>query len=51
MFRRSEDNMRTYQDYVQAVKKGRLISFLRDAIYDHRNSEQYELATHNATRR
>ena len=45
MFRRSEDNMRTYQDYVQAVKKGRLISFLRDAIYDHRNSEQYELAT------
>lgn len=36
--------MKTFQEFQTAVKKGRLIQFIRDAIYEHRNSEAYEIA-------
>lgn len=36
--------MLTFQDYVAAVEKGRLLSFLRDAIEQHRNSDAYRMA-------
>ena len=36
--------MYTFQDFEAAVSKGRLLSFLRDAIEDHRNSEMYKTA-------
>lgn len=36
--------MYTFQDFEKAVQKGRLLSFLRDAIEDHRNSEPFRIA-------
>lgn len=36
--------MKTFQDFQTAVEKGRLIQFIRDAIYEHRNSDAYEIA-------
>lgn len=37
--------MTTFQDFQIAVEKGRLLTFLRDAIQEHRNSEAYRIAT------
>lgn len=34
----------TYQDFVAAVEKGRLLNFLRDAIEKHRQSDDYKIA-------
>ena len=36
--------MKTFQEFQAAVEKGRLLSFIRDAIEDHRNSDAYRLA-------
>ena len=36
--------MRTFQDFQTAVEKGRQITFIRDAIEEHRNSDAYEIA-------
>lgn len=36
--------MLTFQDFQNAVEKGRLLNFLRDAITEHRNSDGYEIA-------
>ena len=36
--------MQTYQDFTKAVEKGQLLSFLRKAINQHRESEMYKLA-------
>ena len=36
--------MKTFQDFQTAVEKGRLITFIRDAITDHRNSDQFKIA-------
>ena len=36
--------MYTYQDYEAAVEKGRLLTFVRDAIEDHRKSDAYGMA-------
>lgn len=36
--------MLTYQDMLTAVEKGKLLTFLRDAITQHRNSDDYKLA-------
>lgn len=36
--------MLTYQDMQTAVEKGKLLTFLRDAITQHRNSDDYKLA-------
>ena len=36
--------MVTYQDFTKAVEKGQLLSFLRKAIKQHRESEEYKLA-------
>ncbi len=36
--------MRTFQDFKSAKDKGRLLQFIRDAIYEHRNSDAYEIA-------
>jgi len=36
--------MLTYQDYLAAVEKGKLLTFLRDAITQHRNSDDYAVA-------
>ena len=36
--------MKTFQDFEQAVEKGRLLQFLRDAIEEHRNSKEFRLA-------
>lgn len=36
--------MLTYQDMLTAVEKGKLLTFLRDAITRHRNSDDYKLA-------
>lgn len=37
--------MLTFQDFQAAVEKGRLLTFLRDAIQEHRNSEEFRIAT------
>ena len=34
----------TFQDFQKAVDKGRLLPFLRDAIEQHRNSDDYKIA-------
>ena len=36
--------MITYQDFTEAVEKGRLLSFLRKAINQHRESDEYRMA-------
>lgn len=36
--------MLTYQDFTEAVEKGRLLSFLRKAINQHRESDEYKMA-------
>lgn len=36
--------MLTYQDYLTAVEKGKVLTFLRDSITQHRNSDDYKLA-------
>ena len=36
--------MKTFQDFQAAVEKGRLLTFLRDAIQEHRNSDAYKIA-------
>ena len=36
--------MRTYQDFLGAVEKGRLLRFVSDAIQEHRNSDSFRLA-------
>lgn len=36
--------MQTYQDFMEAVEKGRLIAFLRKAINQHRESDEYKMA-------
>lgn len=36
--------MQTFQDFTEAVEKGRLLSFLRKAINQHRESDEYKLA-------
>ena len=36
--------MLTYQDMLTAVEKDKLLTFLRNAITRHRNSDDYKLA-------
>jgi len=36
--------LKTFQDFQAAVEKGRLLTFLRDAIQEHRNSDAYKIA-------
>lgn len=36
--------MLTYQDMLTAIEKGKLLTFLRDSIIQHRNSDDYKLA-------
>ena len=36
--------MKTFQEFTAAVEKGRLLSFIRDAIEDHRNSDAFRIA-------
>lgn len=36
--------MITYQDMLTAIEKGKLLTFLRDSITQHRNSDDYKLA-------
>lgn len=36
--------MLTYQDMLTAIEKGKLLTFLRDSITQHRNSDDYKLA-------
>lgn len=36
--------MLTYQDYLTAVEKGKVLTFLRDSITQHRNSDNYKTA-------
>ena len=37
-------SMLTYQDFLTAVEKGRVLNFIRDAIEKHRTSEPFEIA-------
>lgn len=36
--------MKTFQDFQTAVSQGRLLQFISDAIYEHRNSDAYKIA-------
>ena len=36
--------MKTFQDFQTVVEKGRLITFIRDAITDHRDSDLFKIA-------
>ena len=36
--------MRTFQDFQTAVEKGKQMTFIRDAIEEHRHSDAYEIA-------
>lgn len=36
--------MQTFQDFTKAVEKGQLLSFIRKAINQHRDSDEYKLA-------